>query len=73
MSSGIIDESDVLLTVYGHEERFREPVRRAMSTRIETLQADANVGDLLPIFDKGHVAIVIEGTNSSGSSLATIC
>ncbi|MGH6913206.1 MAG: pyridoxal-phosphate dependent enzyme, partial [Geminicoccales bacterium] len=33
---GIIDESDVLLAVYDHEERFREPVRTAMSTKLET-------------------------------------
>ena len=63
---GIIDESDILLTVYGHEERFREPVRRAMSTRIETLQVDADVGDLLPIFDKGFVAIVLDRTKFLG-------
>ena len=37
-----------------------------MSTRIETLQVDANVGDLLPIFDKGFVAIVLDRTKFLG-------
>jgi hypothetical protein len=37
-----------------------------MSARIETLQMGANVGDLLPIFDKGHVAIVLDGTKFLG-------
>jgi len=63
---GIIDESDILLTVYGHEERFREPVRDAMSSRIETLQVSASVDDLLPIFDQGHVAIVLDGMKFLG-------
>jgi cystathionine beta-synthase len=63
---GIIDESDILLTVYGHEERFRQPVRLAMSSRIETLQADADVSDLLPIFDRGHVAIVVDQSKFLG-------
>jgi cystathionine beta-synthase len=57
---GIIDESDVLLAVYGHAERFRDPVRTAMSTRIETLRSNVSVGALLPIFDRGHVAIVMD-------------
>jgi len=63
---GIIDESDILMTVFGHEERFREPVRRSMSARIETLQADAGVDSLLPIFDRGHVAIVMDGPKFLG-------
>ena len=56
---GIIDESDILMAVYGHEEHFKKPVREAMTAKIDTLQASASVDDLLPVFDKGHVAIVM--------------
>ena len=63
---GIIDESDILMAVYGNEARFREPVRSAMSARIETLQVDRDVDALLPIFDKGHVAIVMDGDKFLG-------
>ena len=63
---GIIDESDVLLAVYGDEARFREPVRAAMSARIETLPASAGIDALLPIFDRGHVAIVVDADRFLG-------
>ncbi len=63
---GLIDESDVLLAVYGDEARFREPVRTAMSARIETVPASTGVDALLPIFDRGHVAIVVDGDRFLG-------
>jgi cystathionine beta-synthase len=34
---GIIDESDLLLAVYGRPEHFREPVSRAMNDRLEVI------------------------------------
>ena len=58
---GIIDESDILMAVFGREDRFRSPVRTAMSARIETLPSTAGVDALIPIFNKGHVAIVMDG------------
>jgi cystathionine beta-synthase len=57
---GIVDESDILMAVYGHDDQFRAPVRQAMSARIETLQAGARVDALLPIFAQGHVAIIMD-------------
>jgi cystathionine beta-synthase len=63
---GIIDESDILMAVYGNEERFREPVRAAMSARIETVQASVAVDALLPVFERGHVAIVMDGDKFLG-------
>jgi cystathionine beta-synthase len=63
---GIIDESDILMAVYGREERFREPVRAAMSARIETVQVHQSVDALLPIFEHGHVAIVMDGEGFLG-------
>ncbi|HVL55233.1 MAG TPA: pyridoxal-phosphate dependent enzyme [Burkholderiaceae bacterium] len=63
---GIIDESDILLAVYGDETRFREPVRSAMTKRLGDLQRLEPVDALLPIFEKGHVAIVLEADRFVG-------
>ena len=55
---GIIDESDLLLAVYDNEAAFREPVRSAMTARLETVDSRTSLESLLPIFAQGHVAIV---------------
>ncbi len=57
---GIIDESDLLLAVYEHEERFADPVSSAMTRELDFVQVDAALADLLPIFDAGEVAIVMD-------------
>ena len=38
----------------------------AMTDRLETLPPEANIDDLLEVFDRGRVAIVMEGDNFSG-------
>ena len=58
--AGIVDESDILLRVYEHEERFHEPIRTAMTGRIETVDANADLAALMPVFAKDHVALVME-------------
>jgi len=63
---GIIDESDVLMKVIEDETRFKEPVRKAMTRRLDTIQVDRPVTDLIPIFDRGHVAIVLDGDRFLG-------
>lgn len=63
---GIIDESDVLLAVYGNEERFGEPVRDAMVADLESVQVDASIDELLPIFENDHVAIIMDGDEFLG-------
>jgi cystathionine beta-synthase len=63
---GIIDESDLLMAVYEHEERFREPVRSAMVSRLEVVSPHVQIEDLLPIFSKDHVAIVMDGKQFLG-------
>jgi cystathionine beta-synthase len=55
---GIIDESDLLLAVNQDPAAFREPVRRAMVTRVETVAPDAALDSLLPIFAKDYVAVI---------------
>jgi cystathionine beta-synthase len=63
---GIIDESDLLLAVFDRPERFAEPVRAAMTTRLETVAPSAPMASLMPIFDRGHVAIVADGETFHG-------
>ncbi|MBC7880030.1 MAG: cystathionine beta-synthase [Anaerolineae bacterium] len=63
---GIVDESDILLAVYNRDGRFADPVHSAMTARIETLKADASIDALLPIFDQGYVAIIMDGESFLG-------
>lgn len=63
---GIIDESDVLLAVYDHKERFSDPVSSAMTADLDFVPVDADLRSLLPIFDSGKVAIVRENDRFLG-------
>ena len=63
---GIVDESDVLLHVYGDEARFRDPVSTAMVSKLDILDVKSPIEDLLPVFDRGHVVIVSEGDKFLG-------
>ena len=63
---GILDESDVLLHVYGDEARFRDPVSTAMVSKLDILDVQSPVEALLPVFDRGHVAIVVDGPRFHG-------
>ncbi|MCD9127335.1 pyridoxal-phosphate dependent enzyme [Luteimonas fraxinea] len=63
---GILDESDVLLHVYGDEARFREPVSSAMVSKLDFLDVKSPVEALLPVFDRGQVAIVTDGDRFLG-------
>ncbi|QDQ26294.1 pyridoxal-phosphate dependent enzyme [Chitinimonas arctica] len=57
---GLIDEWDLLLAVHDEPENFRLPVRKAMSTVLETLSPADSTEKLLRVFNDGHVAIVVE-------------
>jgi cystathionine beta-synthase len=63
---GILDESDVLLHVYGDEARFRDPVSTAMVSKLELLDVKSPIEALLPVFDRGQVAIVMDGERFLG-------
>ena len=63
---GIIDEEDVLLRVFDHEERFNEPVEGAMSDHLVTFTPGTPVRDLMPLFRRGLVAVVAEGEEFLG-------
>jgi cystathionine beta-synthase len=63
---GIIDESDILLKVHRDASHFNDAVSIAMTDKIETLSPGANINDLLAVFDRGRVAIVMEGDKFLG-------
>jgi cystathionine beta-synthase len=63
---GILDESDLLVKVHRDATHFNDPVSRAMSDRLETLAPTAKIKDLLEVFDRGRVAIVMDGDKFLG-------
>lgn len=63
---GLIDEEDILLEVFGNEDHFKASVSEAMSSKLETVPPSASLAQLLPIFDRGMVAIVQEGDEFLG-------
>jgi cystathionine beta-synthase len=58
---GIIDESDLLLTVDTQPERFANPVGATMTRRLETLQPSADLHALRAVLDRGLTAVVADG------------
>ncbi len=58
--SGIVDEEDVLLEVFEHPERFNEPVSGIMASHLVTVPPDAPLPQLMEIFKRGLVAIVVD-------------
>ena len=63
---GIIDESDILVKVHRDPTHFNDPVQNAMTDKLETLPPTAKINDLLEVFDRGRVAIVMEGDKFLG-------
>jgi cystathionine beta-synthase len=64
---GLIDESDVLAAVLeGSAQAFDTPVKSVMVTRLETIAADAPIRDLVPLFRRDLVAIVMDGSRFLG-------
>jgi len=63
---GILDESDLLLAVAGTPERFDDSVSDAMETDLTEIDVSAPVEDLIPIFDRDFVAIVMDGEQFLG-------
>ena len=58
---GMLDESDVLIAVHSDEQRFREPVRSAMTSRLRTLSADSPLEAVYQVLNEGLVAMVMDG------------
>ena len=62
---GLVDESDVLGALITEPDdvnkAFARPVEDVMVTRLETMSADAPIADLVPLFRKDYIAIVMDG------------
>jgi cystathionine beta-synthase len=63
---GIVDEEDILLEVVGNPAHFNEPVTRAMASHLVTVPVDAPISQLMEIFRRGMVAIVMHGSEFQG-------
>ncbi len=63
---GILDESDLLVKVHSDPAHFNDSVQSAMTDKLETLSPSAKMQDLLAVFDRGRVAIVMEGAKFLG-------
>jgi cystathionine beta-synthase len=64
---GLVDESDMLSAVLeGSDRAFDLPVKEVMVTRLETVSADAPIRDLVPLFRRDLVAIVMDGSRFLG-------
>ena len=64
---GLVDESDMLAAVLESSElAFDKPVKEVMVTRLETISAGAPIRDLVPLFRRNLIAIVMEGDRFLG-------
>jgi len=63
---GIVDEEDILLEVFANPKHFNEPVTAAMESHLVTVPLDAPVQQLMEIFNRGMVAIVMNGSEFLG-------
>jgi cystathionine beta-synthase len=57
---GIVDEEDILAEVFDNPEHFDEPVTEAMASHLVTVPPGAPIDELMDIFRRGMVAIVVE-------------
>jgi cystathionine beta-synthase len=57
---GIIDESDLLLAVTRDHDEFTKPVSAYMTRNLKTVAPTDSIDGLMPIFDAGLVAIVMD-------------
>jgi cystathionine beta-synthase len=63
---GIVDEEDILMEVTDNPAHFREPVTEAMESHLVTVPPSAPVGQLMELFKRGLVAIVVDGDEFLG-------
>jgi cystathionine beta-synthase len=66
---GMVDESDLLLAALDNQEYFKKAVSEVMSTQLTTVPSSTPLRDLLPIFARGWVPIVVD--NGEFVGLAT--
>ncbi len=57
---GLLDESDLLMKTLHDPASFKDSVASAMNSKLETIAPATPIDALPPIFDRGHVALVVE-------------
>jgi cystathionine beta-synthase len=63
---GLIDESDLLLSVNANAQHFRLPVASAMTQALATIAPTASLDELRAVLDRGWVAIVADAHGFHG-------
>ena len=63
---GVIDESDLLLYVQSHHDRFGAPVAAAMTRALKILPASAPLSELTELLNTGLVAIIADENGFHG-------
>jgi cystathionine beta-synthase len=63
---GVIDESDLLMSVHTDAARFRSSVKSAMTDLPETLPASASLAELEAVLDRGLVAMIADEAGFHG-------
>jgi cystathionine beta-synthase len=63
---GLVTEEDILMRVRDDPGHYSDPVTRAMESRLVFVAPDAPVAGLAEIFDRGLVAIVVDGEEFLG-------
>ena len=63
---GIVDESDLLMAVAADPDRFGDPVRETMVTKLQVIAPTKSIDDLIPIFRADKVALVADGEQFYG-------
>ncbi|MGK6309545.1 pyridoxal-phosphate dependent enzyme [Variovorax sp. DT-64] len=63
---GVIDESDLLMSVHTDADRFRSSVKSAMTDLPETLPASASLAELEAVLDRGLVAMIADEAGFHG-------
>jgi cystathionine beta-synthase len=63
---GLIDETDLLRAVVGNPKGFNIEVGSVMINKLVTLEVTASVNKLLPVFEAGQIALVVEGKKFLG-------
>jgi cystathionine beta-synthase len=63
---GVIDESDLLMSVHTDASRFRSSVKSAMTDLPETLPSSASLAELEAVLDRGLTAMISDETGFHG-------
>ncbi len=63
---GLIDESDILLGIYGDEANFQKKVDEVMVSNLEVVSPSASIDNILALFKQDKIAIVSDDTEFYG-------